>query len=105
MFHKLTDLSVTVCLLLWMFCKSLSIFLGISIVFIEKAYYFCMADVTGMGAYCPTTNVVRPYANFLLLDEVNSSLCGSSTHRGLLNRPLLLEDISFLSWNEVNISS
>ena len=61
------------------------------------------ADVTGMGAYCPTTNVVRPYANFLLLDEVNSSLCGSSTHRGLLNRPLLLEDISFLSWNEVNI--
>ena len=63
------------------------------------------ADVTGMRAYCPTTNVVRPYANFLLLDEVNSSLCGSSTHRGLLNRPLLLEDISFLSWNEVNISS
>ena len=63
------------------------------------------ADVTGMGAYCPTTNVVRPYANFLLLDEVNSSLCGSSTHRGLLNRPLLLEDISFLSWNEVTISS
>jgi hypothetical protein len=37
MFHKLTDSSATVCLLLGMFCKSLSIFLGISIAFVAGA--------------------------------------------------------------------